>query len=248
LPQKYIGRRGRIAAGGVMKGVMKRVTLTFDNGPTPGVTERVLEIVAARGILATFFVVGNRLDVPGGRELAERAHREGHWIGNHSLTHAAPLGEHLDPAHARREIEDAQRRIGPLAHPDKLFRPMGGGGRIGPHLLSRAALDCLQAGQYTCVLWSSVPGDWKDPEGWVDRAVADVEAHDWTTVVLHDIENASLARLPDFLDRLNRQGVEWRQDFADDVIVLRRGQIMSPLAVQIVSPSGEAADMPRRPQ
>jgi peptidoglycan/xylan/chitin deacetylase (PgdA/CDA1 family) len=213
---------------------MKRVTLTFDNGPVPGISERVLEILSARRIPATFFVIGERLDTPAGRTLAQRAHAEGHWIGNHSLTHSVPLGENADAEYARREIEEAQKQIGELAHREKLFRPMGGGGAIGPHLLSRAALDCLQAGEYTCVLWSSVPGDWKDQEGWVERCLADVAAQDWATVVLHDIENASLPRLSEFLDRLATLDVEYRQDVPDDVVMLRRGEIVSPRISQIV--------------
>lgn len=212
---------------------MKRVTLTFDNGPTPGVTERVLEILRARQISATFFVVGERLRDPGGRALAARAHAERHWIGNHSLTHSLPLGENPSAEYARREIEETQSLIGELAHADKLFRPMGGGGVIGPHLLSRAALDCLQAGEYTCVLWSSVPGDWKDQDGWVERGMADVAARDWTVVALHDVENASLARLPEFLDRLSALGTEFHQDFPTDVIALWRGGLMPSLASSI---------------
>jgi peptidoglycan/xylan/chitin deacetylase (PgdA/CDA1 family) len=212
---------------------MKRVTLTFDNGPAPGITERVLDVLLARRISATFFVVGERLRDPGGRALAARAHAERHWIGNHSLTHSEPLGENPSAEYARREIEETQSLIGDLAHANKLFRPMGGGGAIGPHLLSRAALDCLQAGEYTCVLWSSVPGDWKDQDGWVERGVADVTARDWTTVVLHDIENASLPRLDEFLDRLGSMNVEFRQDFPDDVVMLRRGELMSPLLSKI---------------
>ena len=213
---------------------MKRVTLTFDNGPVPGITEGVLEILSARRIPATFFVIGERLGTAAGRALAQRAHAQGHWIGNHSLTHSVPLGENADAEYARREIEEAQKQIGELAHREKLFRPMGGGGAIGPHLLSRAALDCLQAGEYTCVLWSSVPGDWKDQEGWVERCLADVAAQDWATVVLHDIENASLPRLSEFLDRLATLDVEYRQDVPDDVVMLRRGEIVSPRISQIV--------------
>jgi peptidoglycan-N-acetylglucosamine deacetylase len=213
---------------------LKRVTLTFDNGPTPGITERVLDILSAQRIQTTFFVVGEKLLRPGGRALAVRAHSEGHWIGNHSLTHSAPLGEKLDGEYARREIEETQSLIGELAHPEKLFRPMGGGGLIGPHLLSRAALQLLQTGKYTCVLWSSVPGDWKDQEGWVERCVSEVAGRDWTVVVLHDVENASLPRLPEFLDRLNSLDVEYRQDFPDDVAITRRGEVISPLALQIM--------------
>jgi peptidoglycan/xylan/chitin deacetylase (PgdA/CDA1 family) len=212
----------------------KRVTLTFDNGPTPGITEHVLDILSTRQIQTTFFVVGERLAEPGGRALAARAHSERHWIGNHSLTHSAPLGEKTDPEYAQREIEQTQNLIGELAHADKLFRPMGGGGRIGPHLLSLAALQLLQEGKYTCVLWSSVPGDWKDQDGWIDRCISEIAQRDWTVVVLHDVENAALPRLPEFLDRLDSLGIEFRQDFPDDVMITKRGEVVSPLIPQIM--------------
>ena len=213
--------------------IMKRVTLTFDNGPTPGITEHVLDILSTRRIQTTFFVVGERLVRPGGRALAATAHSNGHWIANHTMTHSVPLGEKPDAEYARREIEETQNLIGELTHADKLFRPMGGGGSIGPHLLSRAALELLHAGKYTCVLWSSVPGDWKDQDGWVDRCVSEVTGRDWTVVVLHDVENAALPRLPEFLDRLDSLGIEFRQDFPDDVVITRRGELVSPLTSQI---------------
>ena len=207
---------------------MKRVTLTFDNGPTPVVTEHVLEVLFSRHIQSTFFVVGQNLLLPGGRELAARARSEGHWIGNHSFTHKVPLGEKPDVEFARREIEETQRLIGELAHADKLFRPMGGGGNIGPHLLSRAALEILQTGKYTCVLWSCVPGDWRDQDGWVGRCLEEINQRDWTVVVLHDVMNACVPRLPEFLDRLDSLGIEFRQDFPEDVVVTRRGELLSP--------------------
>jgi peptidoglycan-N-acetylglucosamine deacetylase len=213
---------------------VKRVTLTFDNGPTPGITEHVLDILSTRRIQTTFFVVGERFMTPGARALAVRAHSEGHWIANHSLTHSAPLGEKPDTEYARREIEETQNLIGELAHADKLFRPMGGGGSIGPHLLSRAALELLQKGKYTCVLWSSVPGDWRDQDGWIDRCISEVAGRDWTVVTLHDVENAALRRLPEFLVRLESLGIEFRQDFPEDVVITRRGELISPLISQIM--------------
>jgi peptidoglycan-N-acetylglucosamine deacetylase len=213
---------------------VKRVTLTFDNGPTPGITEHVLDVLSARKIQTTFFVVGERLAAHGGWEVAVRARSEGHWIANHSLTHSAPLEEKPDAEYARREIEETQNLIGELAHAEKLFRPMGGGGTIGPHLLSRAALQLLQNGKYTCVLWSSVPGDWKDQDRWVDRCISEVACRDWTVVVLHDVDNAALPRLPEFLDRLNSLGIEFRQDFPDDVVITRRDELISPFISKIM--------------
>ncbi len=214
---------------------MKKVTITFDNGPTPGVTERVLDILAPRRIPATFFVLGKNLADPDGHALAVRAHSEGHSIGNHSYSHSVPFGKNPDAEFARHEIEDTQALIGDLAHPEKYFRPMGGGGAIGPHLLSRAALDLLEAGKYTCVLWSSVPGDWKVQQGWVEKGIADIAARDWTVVVLHDIENGCLPRLEEFLDRLEAMRVEYCRDFPMDTVVMRRGEIRTARLSGIIS-------------
>jgi peptidoglycan-N-acetylglucosamine deacetylase len=160
---------------------------------------------------------------------------EGHSIGNHTMTHSLPLGEKPDAEYARREIEETQNLIGELAHSEKLFRPIGGGGAIGPHLLSRAALQLLQAGEYTCVLWSSVPRDWKYQGGWVARCLQEVAEREWTVVVLHDVENAALPRLPEFLDGLENLGVEFRQDFPEDVVITRRGEVVSGLASTIMT-------------
>ena len=81
---------------------MRRLTLTFDNGPCPGATERILDILAERNLLATFFVVGDRLADPAAKRCAERAKDEGHWIGNHTMTHGEPLGLPRTPTTAKR--------------------------------------------------------------------------------------------------------------------------------------------------
>lgn len=202
---------------------MKRVTLTFDNGPTPGVTDRVLEILERRGLRSTFFLIGQKLEDPAAVALARAAHAAGHWIGNHSLSHTVALGDRPDGAYAAHEIGETEARIGALARPEKLFRPFGNFGLIGPHLLSRAAVAHLLAHRYTTVTWTSIPGDWRDQDGWVDRCLGHVAAQDWTVVVLHDIENACLPRLPELLDRLGELPVQFEQDFPDSVILTRAG-------------------------
>jgi len=146
---------------------VKRVTLTFDNGPWPGVTDEVLDTLARADLRATFFVVGNQLRAPGARDLAARAVSEGHWIGNHTLTHSVPFGATDDRTLPEREIERTQVLIGDLAHPDRWFRPYGQGGVIDRNLLSDAAVDHLVNGGYSVVLWTSVPRDWEDVDGWV---------------------------------------------------------------------------------
>jgi peptidoglycan/xylan/chitin deacetylase (PgdA/CDA1 family) len=201
-----------------------KLTLTFDNGPHPATTDAVLAALAERGLPATFFVVGEQLRKPGGRQAAVRARQAGHWIGNHSLTHSVPLGEEHDPARAVEEIVAAQELVGELAHPDRLFRPFGGGGHLGPHLLSQAAVDQLVKDAYTVVLWNCVPRDWEDPVGWVDRALTVMADQAWTVLVLHDQPTRAMDRLPEFLDRALEQGAEPVQAFPDDCVPIRRGQ------------------------
>ena len=133
------------------------VTLSFDNGPEPEVTPGVLEVLRRTGVASTFFVLGEKISRPECRALIERAAAEGHWVGNHTYTHSVPLGRCVAPDTAEMEIGRTQRLIGDLAHPDRLFRPFGGEGRIGPHLLSPSVLAFLEAGAFTCVLWSSIP-------------------------------------------------------------------------------------------
>jgi peptidoglycan/xylan/chitin deacetylase (PgdA/CDA1 family) len=206
---------------------MKRVTLSFDNGPTPGITNRVLEALDRAGIFATFFVIGAKLEDPAAVALMREAHEAGHWIGNHTLTHSIALGDRPDAAYAATEIGKTQRRIGAVAHPDKLFRPYGKSGQIGPHLFSNAAVAYLLGRRYCALLWNSVPEDWKDPDNWVDRCVADVEAREWTAIVLHDIAGACLPRLPELLARLTDLGVSWRQDFPESVVMMQGGRIVN---------------------
>jgi peptidoglycan-N-acetylglucosamine deacetylase len=210
---------------------VKTVTLTFDNGPdVGGTTDFVLEELARRSIRASFFVTGRQLKRDGARQLAERAKDEGHWIGNHTLTHSVMFGDSDEPALAEREIGETQALIGDLSHPDRLFRPYGGGGVISRRLLSRSAADYLQRGGYTCVLWNSVPRDWEADAAWVDRCLADVRARDWTVVVAHDLPTGGMAYLPTLLDQLAELGAEFVQTFPDDCTPIRRGVVEADLS------------------
>lgn len=177
-------------------------------------------MLAARGLHASFFVVGEALRAH--RALAERAHAEGHWIGNHTLTHPRPLGESGAEVC---EIEAAQAELGALAHPDRLFRPSGAGGSLEPGLLSAAAVRSLIAGRFTCVLWNAVPGDWQDA-GWVETALEQVAARDWTLLVLHDVDGACADRLDEFLERVDAEIV---QAFPPACVPIKRGAVRRPV-------------------
>jgi peptidoglycan/xylan/chitin deacetylase (PgdA/CDA1 family) len=206
-----------------------RLTLSFDNGPFPGVTPGVLDALAAAGGTATFFVCGKEARDPRRRPLLEAIRAAGHRIGNHTDSHRVEFGATADPGVPRREIEDAQAALADFADADKLFRPYGAGGVLGPRLLSRDAVKHLCDGAYTCVLWNSVPRDWEDLTGWPDRALADLRGNDWTLLVLHDIPSGAMRALPEFLARARDAGAELTAELPPNCVPIRRGQVVGSL-------------------
>ena len=75
------------------------------------------------------------------------------------------------------------------------------------------------------MLWNAVPGDWTDP-GWVETALAQIAAQDWTLLVLHDVDGACADRLDEFLTRAD---AEFVQDFPPDCVPIRRGAVTGTL-------------------
>ena len=205
------------------------LTLTFDNGPEPGVTPCVLDILAARGIKTTFFVIGEKLADPERWRLAARAHDEGHWIGNHTYTHSVPLGRQSDPLAAEHEIGRTQAAIGNLTHKQRWFRPFGGGGNLDDRLLKPSVVDYLVRNKFSCVLWNAIPRDWADPQRWVDSALAQCRTKPWSLMVLHDLPSGAMEHLADFLDRASASGARFRQDFPPDCVPIRAGDIALPI-------------------
>ncbi|MBS0531176.1 MAG: polysaccharide deacetylase family protein [Proteobacteria bacterium] len=205
------------------------LTLSFDNGPEPDVTPVVLDILRRRGISTTFFVIGEKLTDPVRRRLAAQARDEGHWIGNHTYTHSTPLGRQRDPGAAEQEIARTQNTMGDLAHPQRWFRPFGGGGHLDDGLLKPSVVDHLVHGQYSCVLWNAIPKDWADPDGWVDRALEQCQSQDWSLMVLHDLPTGAMRRLGEFLDRAVEMGARIHQEFPPSCVPIHSGEIVLPI-------------------
>ncbi|SEM64020.1 polysaccharide deacetylase family protein [Bradyrhizobium sp. OK095] len=208
---------------------MYDLTLTFDNGPDPDVTPRVLDILEERGIKTTFFVIGEKLADPKRRDLAVRAHAEGHWIGNHTFTHNIPLGEQPDRDTAENEIGRTQSAISDIAHPQRWFRPFGGGGNLDARLLKPSVVDHLIRNKHSCVLWNAIPRDWDDPDGWTERGLDQCSRQPWTLMVLHDLPTGAMDHLERFLDRAEAAGARFRQDFPPQCVPIRNGEIALPI-------------------
>jgi peptidoglycan-N-acetylglucosamine deacetylase len=200
------------------------LTLSFDNGPTPDVTSFVLDVLARRSIKSTFFVIGEKVALPENRALAERAHAEGHWIGNHTWSHSLPFGL-MQAEDAKAEFDRTQEAIGPLMHPHRFFRPYGQGGNLDRRLLSRPVLDHLARARATIVLWSALPRDWEDADGWVERALEQCTALPWSLMVLHDLPTGAMRHLDRFLGLVADCGGRIRQDFPPDCLPMVDGEM-----------------------
>lgn len=140
-----------------------------------------------------------------------------------------PLGIANDDVEVLSEILDTQALIGELAHPDRLFRPFGGGGALGQHLLNETAVRVLKEEKMTCVLWNAIPRDWEDPRGWAETAIAQCLGQPWSLMVLHDLPTGAMGRLRIFIDRVLDHGGRFRQDFPPDCVPIRRGEVVGDL-------------------
>ena len=189
----------------------------------------MLKCLERHGIKATFFLIGEQLLAPGALQLAQLARSEGHWLGNHTFSHRTPLGQ-LPAEEALSEFDRTQAAVEQTGETRRLFRPYGGGGRVGKHLMQASVVERMVELRYTCVLWNSVPGDWRDPDGWMARALTDVATRDWSLVVLHDINAAAMGHLGAFIERLKLDGYEFPQQFPPDCTPLIDGQIVQPMA------------------
>lgn len=177
---------------------MHRVVLTFDDGPHPENTPRVLDLLAKENVKAVFFTVGERLQAPGALDIVRRATREGHLIGNHSFSH--PKLTEVSPEDVRSQIARTQQLISEFEPKHKLFRPP-----YGAHNNSVKAI--AKKLKYKTVLWNVDSGDWKaenQPSAWVDVAVEQISKRYLSICLLHDYYSHTAAHLPQLLEKLKR--------------------------------------------
>lgn len=173
------------------------LALTFDDGPSPELTPRLLDILRREGVRATFFVVGRNVDAY--PDIARRIVAEGHEIANHSYSHVAFTS--VDASRMRDEItktnESIMRATGRC--PTALRPPYGAiNERVRQSILNDYRLDV--------VLWSVDPLDWKRPGAGVvaDRLVQG--AHPGAILLAHDIHPGTIEAVPEVIERLKAKG------------------------------------------
>jgi peptidoglycan/xylan/chitin deacetylase (PgdA/CDA1 family) len=195
------------------------------------VTERVLDVLAERGLPATFFVVGQKAATPAGRALVGAELAAGHRVGHHTWSHTVRLA---DPAAAapgflEREFDRPLQLLRELDAPENLYRPYARGGVLDRHVLSAEGIERMRVTRATCVLWNSVPRDWEGGD-WLPRARADVTRHDWTATVLHDLEPGCAGQLEAFLDWLGETGAEVVRELPPECTPVVGGELTGAVA------------------
>ena len=165
------------------------VALTFDDGPDPEFTPQVLDVLAERGVRATFFLVGRRARTH--PDLVRRMVAEGHAVGSHTWSHPRPWT--IGGLETLREYRAGRRAVEDVAGRSvRLFRPPNG------YLTGRIAL-AAAAARLDVWLWTLDPEDWRPgvtPDQLLERLTA---VRPGEIVVLHDGLEDALA--PEANDR-----------------------------------------------
>ena len=179
------------------------VVLTFDDGPLPPHTTRVLDALAAECVKATFFMVGQM--VRGYPSVVRRIYEDGHTIANHSQTH--PFTFHKMPVDAAaRQINDGFDSLRTVLgdHADAVAPFF----RI-PGLLRQTSVENYLT-QRDVMVWSVdfLADDWThiSSREIIKRAISRIEAKGRGILLLHDIQPATAAALPEILRELKARG------------------------------------------
>ena len=178
--------------------------LTFDDGPDPQWTPRLLDALAQAGVRATFFVIGEA--ARRSPDLVRRTLAEGHGIGNHTWSHRHPWL--MSERAARREVRDGAAAIADVTgRQAALFRP--------PHgRVRRCMIEEAQHHGQSLVLWSRSAIDWGPfgHAGSISRRLDAIRPGD--IVLMHDGQRSSnrpqqlLQVLPALLARMKARGLE----------------------------------------
>ncbi|MFJ4654436.1 polysaccharide deacetylase family protein [Nocardia sp. NPDC088792] len=173
----------------------RRVALTFDDGPCPPYTDRILDILRSYRVTASFFCIG--LNAAGYPATVGRIAEEGHTLGNHTWSH--PFLPDLGPDEFSFQIEATATAISTATGSrPRLVRPPYGAGR--PEVL-----DWLTERDLTCVLWDNDSRDWAAPGAAAITERVTARLHDGPIVLLHDgggDRSQTVAALPAIIERL----------------------------------------------
>lgn len=176
------------------------IALTFDDGPHPQNTPRLLDMLRERNIKATFYVVGKNVKVY--PNIVRRIVAEGHEIGNHTLTH--PNLSKMSSSAVRRELNAARDSIiATCGVKPRTMRPPYGA------LTSSQRSWIYNEYGYPTILWDVDPNDWKKPGASVVASRILNGTRNGSIVLAHDLHKQTIDAMPATLDGLLRKGFKF---------------------------------------
>jgi cellulose synthase/poly-beta-1,6-N-acetylglucosamine synthase-like glycosyltransferase/spore germination protein YaaH/peptidoglycan/xylan/chitin deacetylase (PgdA/CDA1 family) len=222
-----------IPSGDVAEGIgsseEKIFTLTFDDGPDPRYTPRILEILKVKHVPATFFVVGGQAEKE--PALLRRMYTEGHNIGSHTYSHMNEL--QTSESKLGLELNLTQRIVEhAVGRSTTLFRsPYNADSDLRTPEAVQSVLRPQRLG-YTTIGERVDPRDWeaKSPDEIVDVIMRD--QHLGKIILLHDgggDREATIQALPAVIDKLRLQG--YRFVSLQELLGRNRDELMPPLSL-----------------
>lgn len=191
------------------------IAMTFDDGPHPSLTPRLLRVLKERNIKATFYVVGNRCG-----EFASVMRgiaADGHEFGNHTWTHPKSPGRWAKGA-LKAELDkthDAIVRFGGMA--PKTYRPPGGS------VSNDQKQWIFDDYGYPTILWAVDPNDWRDRNAALVTNRILASTRPGSIVLAHDIHKTTIDAMPATLDGLLSRG--YRFVTVSQLIAIGEGKI-----------------------
>src|SRR5438874_8194745 len=176
------------------------IAMTFDDGPSATLTPKLLDLLAAHHIKATFFVIGE--NVAEHPEIVAREAKEGHEIANHSWSHPNFGKMSDDGIRSQLRRTDDAIRAGMGSSPTLLRPPYGS-------ITPRQKKWIHQEFGYKIVLWDVDPLDWRRPGPSVvcNRIVKNTRAG--SIVLAHDIHPGTIEAMPCVLNQLEAKGFKF---------------------------------------
>jgi len=195
------------------------IAMTYDDGPLPGQTDRLLDMLKTRGIKATFFVIGQNAEkYP---QLIQRMVAEGHEVANHSWSH--PQLTKLSASGVESQIAQTDAAIVKAGAPKPtIMRP--------PYGATNAAITRRMNEEFgqKVIMWSVDPLDWKYRRSAhvTEEILKNTKAG--SIVLAHDIHPSTVDAMPGTLDALAAKGFKFVT--VSELIAMDRPVVAAPKA------------------
>ncbi len=176
------------------------LAMTFDDGPHPTLTPKLLDLLRERNVKCTFFVIGkNARAYP---QIIQRMIAEGHEVANHTWNH--PSLTSLSDAQIRQELRASEDALMAAAnYRPHLIRPPYGAINTRIKQLMFAEFG------YSTIMWSVDPQDWRRPGASVVTSRLVSGARPGAIMLAHDIHPPTIAAMPAMFDQLIAQGYQF---------------------------------------